>query len=1108
MFSPLQVISSLSLLQSTLKIEDYVKIGKKLGYQALALTDINVMYGVLDFYHACQKYQIKPLIGLTLQLNAATEDEDSLILFAKNKRGYQNLMKISSAKMSVEGYEAGMGPILLNQIQSYASDLTVIIPEQSKITLSLKKHQYESASQALNEILKVFSKENVFLGANLQMNDDLVYSLRQMENQFHVKLVANQPVKYLTANQAFNVEVLRAIATNQKLEAQQLNSPAQGNLYLKSPVELKQKFDEAGLMDAWDEAVQMIAQINIQLDFPKTQLPHFSTPNGQTSQEYLKKLCQRGLTQRLQNKEVDLAKYQQRLNHELEVIHRMGFDDYFLIVWDVTHFSHEHDILVGPGRGSAAGSLVSYTLFITDVDPIEYGLLFERFLNEERAQMPDIDLDIPDQKRDEIIKYVHERYGQDHMAQIITYSHLSARQVIRDVSRVMGQNSYEISAWSKAMPRLHNVTLKEAYQQSQQLRNMVADSQKNALIFKTALALEGLPRQYSTHAAGVILSDHDLRDYVPLQMGSEGIYLTQFAKDQVEEVGLLKIDFLGLRNLTILENALQFIKRDYDANFDIRQISLNDPKTLNLFRTADTAGIFQFESSGIKNVLQQLKPQNFEDIVSTNALFRPGPIQNIDEFIARKNGQKQVSYPNEHLRSILKNTYGIIVYQEQVMQVASEMGGFTLGQADLLRRAMSKKKQAVIDKMRDQFIQGAIKKGYSAQDAAAVYEFIDRFGNYGFNRSHSVAYSKLAFELAYIKCHYPAAFYAALLNSVVGSAEKTRDYVTEARQKGVKVHLPNINQSQLYFILKNHEIYFGFRSIRKLRIDFIKEILTNRNENGYYRSLTDFIQRIDNKFLTEESLEPLIYSGAFDDLNKNRNQMLSQMPSLLESIKLSGGNIELLKQLMPKKEQSSINLSQSELLEKEAEYLGTYISGHPVDQYHCLAEINQTQSVNQVKKDTFVKMLLYITHVKIIRTKKQTQMAFVSASDATGKIELTFFPQQFAQFGGLLHSGEVIFVTGKIEERNEQLNLIANQIQLASQMNQQCYYLRIEKLDEAHKRQLLQIMQENHGEIPVIVYENATQRKIVMQSRFWLNNSHATVVKLNNFLGESNVVLR
>lgn len=1109
MFSPLQVISSYSLLQSTLKIDDFVRRGKELGYEALALTDNNVMYGVLDFYHACQKYGVKPLIGLTLKLNGKDQDENELILIAKNRNGYQNLLKISSAKMSKEGFEAGDAPINLSEIKNFTADIIAIVPENSKIDKSIMSHQFEQAKNELNALISLFSQSNVFLGVNEFMDDNLIYNLRQLQNQVQVPLIATSFVKYLKAEEKFNVEVLKCIGKTSKLSDEQLAVPQNGKHFLKSPEEFMKLYVDSGLKDAYEQNCKVVDEINVELDFPKTQLPHYPTPNGVSSESYLKNLCQKGLQKRIQHEKIQNSNvYQERLNHELEVIHRMGFDDYFLIVWDVTNFSHKNNILVGPGRGSAAGSLVAYVLYITDVDPIKYDLLFERFLNEERAQMPDIDLDIPDQKRDEIIEYVHQRYGQNHMAQIITYSHLNARQVIRDVSRVMGQNQYEISSWSNALPRLHNIKLKDAYDKSQKLRNLIADSQKNALIYKTALALEGLPRQYSTHAAGIILSDHDLCDFVPLQIGSEGIYLTQFAKEQVEEVGLLKIDFLGLRNLTILENAIQFIKHDYDADFDIREISLNDEATLKLFQNADTKGVFQFESDGIRNVLKRLKPQNFEDIVSTNALYRPGPIQNIDEFIARKNKRKAVNYLNEKLEPILQKTYGIIVYQEQVMQVAAVMGGFSLGQADLLRRAMSKKKQIVIDKMRTQFVNGAIEKGYSQYDAVQVYEFIEHFGNYGFNRSHSVAYSKLAFQLAYIKAHYPAAFYAAILNSVIGNSSKTRDYVIEAKQKGVKIHLPDINQSQKYFILKKHVIYFGFRSIWKIRTDLIQIILSERNENGFFHSVADFIRRIDERFLSDDVLDALIYAGTFDEFGETRNQLLSEVPGILETIKLSGDNVDLMKQLMPKKMQQKVSLSENELLEKEVEYLGTYISGHPVDQYKKLTEIYQTETVKQLKVGIYAKSILYIKNVKVIRTKKQMQMAFVTASDATGEINLTVFPKQFIQFGNLLQEGNVIFVTGKIDERNEKLNYIVNEVHDASKINSKCFYLKIEELDKERKEKLLHVMQQFHGKIPVIIYEEKSKQKIRMSNKYWLSDTEATIQALCDFLGKSNVVLQ
>ena len=557
---------------------------------------------------------------------------------------------------------------------------------------------------------------------------------------------------------------------------------------MKSPTQVEAEYEQAGLKEAYANVAELCQQVDLQLEFTKTKLPHFKTPSGLDSESYLRKLCMEGLNVKLRKAAVNETKpYFDRLESELAVITKMGFDDYFLIVADITNFARSQKIMLDPGRGSAAGSLVAYSLGITDVDPLKYQLLFERFLNEKRAQMPDIDIDLPDNRRDEVISHLKKQYGQNHLAQIITFDTFGARQALRDVGRVL--------------------------EQSQSLRNLVNDSPKNKLLFRLALSLEGLPRHYSKHAAGIILSDTDLVETVPLHMGNDGIWLSQYAKKQVEAVGLLKIDLLGLRNLSLLEQALNLVKRGYQTELDVRQIDLDDELTLQLFARGDTAGVFQFESSGIRNVLRKLRPTSFEDIAAVNALYRPGPLANIDEFIARKHGLKQVTYPNDNLKSILGLTYGIIVYQEQVMQVASTMAGFTLGEADILRRAISSKNDHLILELKDQFIKGAKKLGYEVSVAKQVYDYIERFANYGFNRSHAVAYSKFAFQLAYIKAHYPAAFYTALFNSLLASP-KIREYVIEAKKYQVNVKGPNINLSQKGFTLRQGQIYFGLASIK------------------------------------------------------------------------------------------------------------------------------------------------------------------------------------------------------------------------------------------------------------------------------------------------------
>ncbi len=1112
MFSPLQVISCYSLLQSPLKINDLVKKASELGYQALALTDINVMYGILDFYKACQKYRIKPLLGLTLELQDTSQDtgKNELILLAKNNTGYHNLIKISSLKMTKSTENPSGDRLSLSEISPFLHEMFIITPTQNSFILdALANHKLVDAQKQLAKLVDVIDDQSLFLGVSPHMQDQTIVDLRQLGADLDLKVVAAAPLKYLKPEQNFEVTVLNSIRSGKKLTSEELTQQRDGHYFLRSPSEFAAEYEKSGLEDAFQNVTQIIDKIEIKLNFPPTRLPRFKTPDGTSSEEYLRNLCETGLKKRLQTNQISNAQpYQARLDHELEVIKRMGFNDYFLIVWDVTHFAHEHQIMIGPGRGSAAGSLVAYTLMITDVDPIRYNLLFERFLNEERAQMPDIDLDIPDLKRDQVIKYVHQKYGHEQMAQIITFGTLAAKQALRDVGRVMGATTYEMDQWSKAIPSVLHITLQEAYQQSQLLQNLVADSQKNSLIFQTALHLEGLPRHYSLHAAGVILSEEKLSDLVPVQLGPDEMLVTQFAKDQVEEVGLLKMDFLGLRNLTILENAARFISFGYHVKLDVHQIDLSDQKTLKLFQVADTNGVFQFESDGIKNVLRKLQPTSFEDVAAVNALYRPGPMNNIDEFIARKHGKSRITYPEPSLKNILAPTYGIMVYQEQVMQVASAMGGFSLGQADLLRRAMSKKKHEVIAEMRGRFIAGAKKKGFDVRSAQKVYEYIGRFGDYGFNRSHAVAYSKMAFELAYIKCHYPAAFYASLLNSVIGSDKKTKTYLMEAKSRQIKVKAPSINHSETYFILKNKAIYFGLGCIKTIRRNFVQAIIQERKKRGPFKSFNQFLQRIPGEYLKQEGIEALIYSGVFDELEPSRAKLLDQLPKMLKNAELSGANVELFAMLAPKEQEIVPELSQEEQLNKENYYLGAFVSGHPVEKFSNLAQLYKTTKVASLRAGQNIVTILYLKKVKIIRTKKGEQMAFVTADDETGSVDLTVFPQQYRQYAEVLNEGAVVLVKGKVEQRRG-IQVIVDSLQLANNVSDQSYFLRLQSnISLYQKQELKRLLETFHGNTPVIIFDISSDRKFLLRQSLWLSSSEKAQKAVIGLLGEGNVVLK
>jgi len=1110
-FVPLQVTSSFSLLQSTTRITELAEEAKKRGFEALALTDNNIMYGLVDFYNACRKEGIKPILGLKLNLFGCIDSDNHfpILLLAKDQIGYQHLMKISTIKNT----QASGADLYYKQINEFLTHLIVIFPgKDSELVTLVGRGDTDSAQQLIRQIQAQADDNSVLIGLNAQQSTVLQNTLQQLGKTSKARTIVVPEVNYLNATDHFATQVLRDIDKGESIRNPEQFENYQGNNWLRPEKDYEAIYKENDLTDAMEMTATVAKQCNVTLNFKKPELPEFTVPDGLDSKTYLTKLTQVGLEKRLKNQSVDKATYQKRLDHELSVIDQMGFNDYFLIVWDVMNFAHHNDITTGPGRGSAAGSLVAYALQITDVDPLQYDLLFERFLNSERSQMPDIDLDIPDNKRDEILNYVHDKYGHSHVSQIITFGTLAAKQALRDVGRVFGMAPYEINDLSKLVPNVLKITLKEALKQSQKLQNWIADSSKNKLLFEIAQQIEGLPRHYSTHAAGVVLSAQNLSDVVPLQSGSDALLLTQYPKDTVEALGLLKMDFLGLRNLSIMANAIRIITRNGHPDFKISDVKLDDPQTLALFQNADTTGVFQFESSGIRNVLRQLHPETFELVAAVDALYRPGPMENIDTFIKRKKGIESVQYPDPSLEPILKSTYGILVYQEQVMQVASVMGGFSLGEADLLRRAMSKKKRAVIDDMQTKFISGAARKGYSKDTAIQVYDYIERFANYGFNKSHAVAYSKMAFELAYLKAHYPAAFFAALLNSVLNNPSQIKRYLMEAKQHGVQVSAPNVNLSQGYFILKNGQIIFGLASIKGARRDFIADVLDERKQNGPFKDLQAFLQRIPAKWLKQDLMESLIYAGAFDSFGYNRAELLQVLPDLLNGVALSGSSMSLFEKLTPKIIKKP-DLSLEEKLQKENEILGAYLSGHPVEQYdqlrtkYCITDIIDL-TVNQS-----VTCLIYMTKIRVIRTKRGSQMAFITGSDLTGEIDITVFPEQYQQTTEILQKGKVLLIQGKVDERNG-LQVIANHIQLASQLllnhPNQRWVLRFTETDNITtvENRLRSILQSHPGSIPVLLFYPATDKKVLLEKRFWTTNSEEINSALTNLLGKENVVLQ
>lgn len=1107
-FTPLDVKSSYSLLKSPTRISDLVTTAKERGYKALALTDENVLYGAVEFYNAAKKAGIKPIFGLRLvvALNETDGTKLDLVFLAKNQRGYQHLMDLSTLQQTRKDKKA---PLTVAQISPLLNELFIIIPPQSTVFSVLAQ-----PTSILTELANLGDDDSVLLGVNSRLDDVQIDTLQQLSKQLSLPLVGTSPVDYLNANDLFASRVLQAIDAGVELKDPTIEAERRGQHYLHSKEQVIQDYKAKGLSAAAQKTVEVATLCNVELQFRAPVLPHFKNQAGISSQQYLRSLCIQGLKKRRVAPGKTIQQYQERLAMELKIIHEMGFDDYFLIVWDVINFAHQQKITTDPGRGSAAGSLVAYALAITEVDPLQYDLLFERFLNPERAQMPDIDLDIPDNRRDEVLQYVHQKYGHQRVAQIITFGTLAAKQVVRDVSRVFNLPRYDMQRLIDALPHGLHVTLKDALNESQQLKNLLDDNPKFRLLIQVAQQLEGLPRHYSIHAAGIVLSEQPLHEVVPLQDGSDGLLMTQFAKDTVEALGLLKMDFLGLKNLSIMDNTLQMIRQE-DPAFDLQKINFNDPLTLQLFQRGKTEGIFQFESSGIRNVLVNLHPTNFEDIVAVNALYRPGPMENIPHFTARKAGKEKIAYPAPSLEKILGPTYGILVYQEQVMQLASVMAGFTLGEADLLRRAMSKKKKATMEDMRTKFIAGATEHGYSAQVAHQVFEYIDRFANYGFNHSHAVAYSMMAFEMAYLKVHYPAAFFTALMNAET-NIEKLKRHVGDAKQFGVKISGPRINISESSFLLHDGTVYFGFSAIKGVRRDFVAAILEERQENGKFTDLRNFITRIPERWQKQELIEPLIYSGAFDNMGYNRAEMIDALPKLISGIELFAGFANFDDPTLQTAIDQRNEFPLLTRLTKENEYLGVYLSGHPVTQYYQLGQQLHATKIADLYPNSEATIIVLTNHVKTIYTKREhREMAFVNGTDETGAVDITVFPKQYQQFKEQLETNKILIVRGRVEYREGRgLQLVANQLQDVKKVQQerpsQRWVLRIlPSLDtEMVHRELNSIFNEYHGSIPVLLFYPANDKKILLDQKRWLKNSQKAKKALVAVLGQENVVLQ
>jgi len=1096
-FVNLNTITSYSTLNSTIKIPNLISVAKKRGYSALAITDFNVMHGVIQFYDLCKKNKLKPLIGMTLVVPGLNPNiRVKIVLLAKNVKGYHQLLKISTL------INVRQTPTNLVDFKDYFSDLVAIIHPQANEVIC---DNFSQIIDTINQYHLIFS--DLYLGYSpYQTNLTKLASYQKIYENKLLKIVYMNEVRYLNAEDAVVLKVLRAIDQQDKLDPLDPLVTSPGQDELKSAEEVKND-SKGDLFDAIFNANELAQKLNVEILKEKTELPHFKSKFN-SSFEYLVSLVKKGL--RELHKDQDPI-YQKRAKYELETIKNMGFSDYFLIIWDIINYANSSNIQLGAGRGSAAGSLVAYALGISKVDPVEYGLLFERFLNPERVNMPDIDLDVPDDKRIEIIEYLKKRYGKDNFAQIITFSTLGVKQGIRDCLRVFGADNQTVNKWIKAVPKIFHVNLDQCYKESASFRELVNADKFGNLLYDILKKIEGLPRQASIHAAGVVISERKLVDKIPLQRGSNDILLTQYIYHDVEELGLLKIDILGLKNLSILKKMVNLIHKYNNPNFKIESVKLNDPDTLQIFHDADTDGVFQFESSGLKRVLVNLDVTNFSDIVAANALYRPGPMRQINTYIDHKKHKNEPYDPDlVPLKPIVDSTYGVIVYQEQVMQVAHMMAGFPLSEADMLRRAMSKKNHRLLEKYQSKFIDGALKNGYSQKQAKKVYDLIEYFSNYGFNKSHSVAYSMLAFWLAYIKAHFPIHFFTVQLAYATGDLSRMRVFINSAKKRKIQVIAPNINQSVLNFSNNGQKIISGLIVIKGLRRDFISEIVKKRLKYGIYKDLNDFLNRLNQRFLKIDNFIPLIKAGACDRLHKNRRELLENLQMSLDSIKFSQNNITLFQQLKPRWDNYP-DFSYEEKITMEYDLTGLYLNGGPFDQFEELAKIYHPQKIKSLEQRKNSWLFVTLSKIRVIKDKNKQKMAFVTLDDAEDQIDGVIFANRYFDLYPNLVETKKVGVYGQLRRQKEQ-SFIINKLFLLSTakdaFDHEKLFIDITKISNTNLQNLRKLLRQCPGLSPVFLIDNDNNKNVLLNPDNWVNVTNVFYRKLLTLVGQSHVVFQ
>ncbi len=974
MFIPLFNKSNYSLLSSLLKLDDIISYAKEERIESIAIADTN-MYGTMEFITKCKKENIKPIIGLNILLN-----DFSLVVYAKDYQGYKSLIKLSSIqnerileKEELVKYQENLIAVLPYQFLEFYNELASIYQELY-LGYATKK---ESAECLLITPNVVFFRENLYLAKDDEEYLPYLYRIRDGKT-------ISDDISYNTSNHELKVKNIMELTDNN------------------------------GLLNT----LKISDECNLEFPKAKNLLPIYECEDPS---KYLFELCKVGLTKRLNG--IVSTEYKNRLSYELKIINDMGFSNYFLVVYDFIKFAKKNKILVGPGRGSAAGSLVAYSLGITDIDPLEYNLLFERFLNPERKTMPDIDTDFPDSRRGEVINYVIEKYGKKRVCGIVTFGTMGAKQVLRDVGRILNIPTYKIDGLCKFIPSFTKDKLKDFYTKNESFKARIDSDTLLSNMFEIATRLEGFPRHTSSHAAGIVMCQVDLDEVIPLTTG-DGMYLTSYTMEYLEDLGLLKMDFLGLKNLTIINNILTDIKASTGEVIDFSKIPLNDSETLKIFETANTSGIFQFESAGMRNFLRRFRPTTFEDIFAAIALFRPGAAINIDSYIRRKHGEEEITYLDPCLEPILKDTYGVLIYQEQIIQVANIFAGYTLGEADILRRAMSKKKLELLKNEEDKFIEKSLQKGHPYETSKQIFDLILNFAGFGFNRSHSVAYSIIAYKMAYLKTHYKTIFFANLLTNVIGSESKTNEYIIEAKANGIDVIKPTINKSSSRYLVENDKIIYPISNIKSIGTVVSDEIKTARN-GGKFTDIYDAFSRLYIAGVGKKNFETLIMADVFKEFSYNRATLFYNLDSLFNYAELTK-DIDPSLVMKPDIELQK-EYETAYLLEKEKEVFGFYLSSHPTTMYkkdnpYCVP-LNTVDNYFSKKIDT----IILVDKIKVINTKKGDRMAFITGSDETAAMEYTLFPKIYNDYANL-EKGDLLKIRGTVERRLDQLQIIVEKI--------------------------------------------------------------------------------